>query len=323
MDKVKQVVDKVVHPKDHSSTTHSSTTTGTTTHGSSVTGTHGTAGPHSSNLANKADVRVDSDRDGSRNMGATQYGAGAHTTTHGTTGMTGSHNTAGPHRSDALNSADPRVDSDLDGSRNMGAAQYGTGAHNTHGTHGTTGLGSSTTHGTTAGKPSLVDRMNPMVDSDNDGSRNMGMAQRGAGAHHTASGSTNHGPHSSNLANSADPRIDSDLDGSRTAGGAGVGSHGTTGLGSGTTGYGHSTTHGTSAHNPNQATMGQKLNPMVDSDNDGSRNMGMAKHGAGAHQTASGSTNAGPHSSNMLNKLDPRVDSDRDGSKTMGNNQRY
>merc|ERR1712036_12488 len=95
MDKVKQVVDKVVHPKDHSttSTTHGTTST---THGSGLSGSHN-AGPHSSSTANRMDPKVDSDMDGSRNMGAANYGPGGHSTT---TGMTGSHNTAGPHSSD-------------------------------------------------------------------------------------------------------------------------------------------------------------------------------------------------------------------------------
>jgi len=70
------------------------------------------AGPHDSNLANKADPLVDSDRDGSRNAGAAAHGPGAHHT---------GHHTAGPHSTDAGNKLDPRVDSDRDGSRNAGA----------------------------------------------------------------------------------------------------------------------------------------------------------------------------------------------------------
>ncbi|KAF6814527.1 cell surface protein [Colletotrichum musicola] len=106
----------------------------------------GTHGPHSSRAANQADPRVDSDRD---HRGAPGSGlTGSHGTT-GTSGLTGSHgtsgtsgahtgvgkvgaavggthgtgpapNTAGPHKSDALNKADPRVDSDLDGSKTVG-----------------------------------------------------------------------------------------------------------------------------------------------------------------------------------------------------------
>lgn len=83
------------------------------------------SGPHGT-LGNKLDPRVDSDRDGSNygsGMGMTgnQYGSG--------TGMTGSSNnqtTHGPHNSDLANKLDPRVDSDLDGSRTVGGGpKYG------------------------------------------------------------------------------------------------------------------------------------------------------------------------------------------------------
>lgn len=172
MDKVKEVVNKVIHPSEakHADTTHTGThttgthTTGTHTgtHGAGAAGTSGTAGPHSSNAANKADPRVDSDLDGSRNAGAAQYGAGAHNNNHNNTGLTGQHDTAGPYSSNLANKADPRVDSDMDGSRNAGAASYGAGAHN----HGNTGFTGSNTSGT-------------------------------AGTH----GSSTAGPHSSNLGN--------------------------------------------------------------------------------------------------------------------------
>jgi hypothetical protein len=74
-----------------------------------MTGTHGeptgTHGPHSSRMANAADPRVDSDRDGRGAIG---------------TGPGPARNTAGPHSSDMANKMDPRVDSDLDNSRTMG-----------------------------------------------------------------------------------------------------------------------------------------------------------------------------------------------------------
>jgi hypothetical protein len=61
---------------------------------------------------------------------------------------------AGPHSSRAANAADPRVDSDLDGSRHTGATTGTTGGlTGTHGTHtGTTstGYGASNTTGTTS-----------------------------------------------------------------------------------------------------------------------------------------------------------------------------
>ncbi|KAK7419342.1 hypothetical protein QQZ08_010875 [Neonectria magnoliae] len=222
-----------------------------------------TDGPHNSNLLNKADPRVDSDRDHSRNLGANPHGTsgtgaydvnqttrtgegfGSHTThtgglgnngglgnthaTHGNTTHTGGlgtsanthstaghaggigsntaghssgvpEGTAGHHNSRVANAADPRIDSDLDGSnRHQGTHTGGLGSstggvgHNTttHATHGNTahtgGLGSSTTAA--------------------------GGAYGTGPAPHTA------GPHKSDLLNKADPRVDSNLDGSKTYGG--------------------------------------------------------------------------------------------------------
>ena len=72
------------------------------------TSSNTTSGPHSSDLANKADLRVDSDNDRTTGVGSSNI-----------TG-TSSSTTSGPHSSDAANKVDPRVDSDLDGSRTMG-----------------------------------------------------------------------------------------------------------------------------------------------------------------------------------------------------------
>ena len=67
-----------------------------------------TAGPHSSNLANKADPRVDSDLSGQRDPLSSGMGSG----------ISGSGSaTAGPHSSNLANKADPQVDSDLSRSR--------------------------------------------------------------------------------------------------------------------------------------------------------------------------------------------------------------
>jgi hypothetical protein len=127
---------------------------------SGLTGSHGNSGltgtgsghsdpsgPHDSRLANQADPRVDSDRSGTygNTGGAGGYGSsglsGTHGSselsgTHGTSGIGGTHagssgltgntgpgpaqNTAGPYKSDMMNKLDPRVDSDLDGSKTIG-----------------------------------------------------------------------------------------------------------------------------------------------------------------------------------------------------------
>lgn len=71
-----------------------------TTSSTTLTGHHTTSGPHHSDIANRADPRVDSDRDGSRGVGST--------TSHG------------PHNSALLNKLDPRVDSNNDGRAGIG-----------------------------------------------------------------------------------------------------------------------------------------------------------------------------------------------------------
>jgi hypothetical protein len=114
-------------------------------------GGHGTqhtagsaAGPHSSNLANKMDPRIDS----STGYSSGGVGTGATGSTHhphashgigGTGGYdSASHpstgpapHTAGPHKSDILNKIDPRVDSDLDGSKTLGKDKTYSGSGST------------------------------------------------------------------------------------------------------------------------------------------------------------------------------------------------
>jgi hypothetical protein len=174
----------------------------------------GTAGPHSSRLANALDPRgkyhlfmclgnsanfqtVDSDLDSSRHTG-THTGAGltgagpgygstgTHTGTHagnhmgnrhtGDTGGISNSTNAGPHNSNSANKLDPRVDSNLSNQGNRHGANTGAsaGIFGASGSHATPGSGT---------------------------------------AQNTA------GPHNSDLANKLDPRVDADLDGSRTLGG--------------------------------------------------------------------------------------------------------
>ena len=179
-----------------------------TTGSSGLTGSHGTSGPHSSSLGNKADPRVDSDRDGSRTAGSTGYGSGTTGSGYGsgTTGTGYGSSGSGPHSSSLGNKADPRVDSD--GSRGYGAGSTGTGTTGSGygsgttgsgygssgaGPHssgagnkidprvdsdgsrgygsGSTGTGTTGTTGTTGKKPGLMDKLNPMKDTDHDGKK--------------------------------------------------------------------------------------------------------------------------------------------------------
>lgn len=208
--------------------------------------------------------------------------------------------------------------------------------HKDHSTTGHSTTGHSTTgHSTNAGphNSNIANTADPRVDSDNSryagGNSGVTGGYTGAGTGiHNTSGSTNAGPHSSNLANKADPRIDSDRDGS---GGYGTTGHSTTGA-YGTTGHSTTGAYGTSgsgnAAGPHNSNVANKLDPRVDSDLDGSRNLGAAGgntgysgshlgNNSGGHTGFTGgvshSTNAGPHDSNLANKVDPRVDSDLDG----------
>jgi hypothetical protein len=112
---------------------------GTHTTGSGLTGSHGThgstgtgftgnqgysdpSGPHDSRLGNQADPRVDSDRYGGQgNTYGTQQSSGLTGNNHpGHVGNSNANQTAGPHGSNLMNKLDPRVDSDLDGSKTTG-----------------------------------------------------------------------------------------------------------------------------------------------------------------------------------------------------------
>ena len=91
-------------------------------------------------------------------------------------GLTGHHGqtTTGPHSSNMENKIDPRVDSDMDGSRNMGArgSEYGSGTTGSGYGSGTAGSGyGSGTTGTSGKKPGLMDKLNPMKDTDGDGKK--------------------------------------------------------------------------------------------------------------------------------------------------------
>ncbi|KAJ5371117.1 uncharacterized protein N7496_007209 [Penicillium cataractarum] len=307
--------------------THNTTTTGHSSTQPLVTGagvnTYDSArssnyGPHDSNMANKVDPRVDSDRDG-----RAAYGAHTTSTGVGSTGLaTGTGANAyestrssnhGPHDSNIANTMDPRVDSDRS---NLGTH----GAHYTTAGTTSTGLGSHTS-------------------STGFGS---GMAT-GTGANaYESTRSSNHGPHDSNMANTMDPRVDSDRSNMGTHGSHHHSTGHSTGLGVGAAAgaaagaYGHHESNRSSNHGPHDSNIANKVDPRVDSDRDNSAAYGShtaatglgstgttsltGHHGtlgdrsqhAATHSTATGpaSSTAGPHENNLANKADPRVDSD-------------
>ncbi|CAD6439819.1 7eab8180-50c8-4b7c-9188-b8c7d34415db [Sclerotinia trifoliorum] len=248
-------------------------------------GHHTNAGPHSSNLANKADPRVDSDLSKQQNhhygrdaavaagVGGAAYEANKH---HHNSANT----TTGPHSSKLENKVDPRVDSDLSKQNNhhygrdttvaggLGGAAYEANKHHHNSANTTTGPHSS----------NLENKVDPRVDSDPSNEHNhhygrdttvaggLGGAAYEANKHHHNSANTTTGPHSSNLENKVDPRVNSDN--SRE------GHH-----------YGR-----------DAALAGGAATTAYEAD----------KH---HHNNANATT--GPHSSNLENKVDPRVDSDR------------
>ncbi|KAI9889975.1 MAG: hypothetical protein M1814_004593 [Vezdaea aestivalis] len=125
-------VDERGATKRHDHTARDTATAGTgtstgasTTHGTTPASTStstglasSSAGPHSSDALNKADPRVDSDHSKSTGKDASSTTTGGITTGAVPGPLLASSfsgpapNTAGPHKSDLLNKADPRVDSD-------------------------------------------------------------------------------------------------------------------------------------------------------------------------------------------------------------------
>ena len=132
-----------------------------------------TSGPHSSNLANKVDPRVDSDNsrgnhgDTTGNYSSPSGNYGSNTTSAGY-GNTGSATTR-LHSSNLANKLDPRVSPD-----NF-RGDYGSST----GTY--TNANTANTYGESANngphKSNLMNKLDPRIDSDMDGSRNTGMGQ--------------------------------------------------------------------------------------------------------------------------------------------------
>ena len=152
------------------------------------------AGPHSSNIANKVDPRVDSDRGKlpipyflsilhERILNPLKDNRARHEA------MGGAH---GPHDSSTANKMDPRVDSDRDNRAHpSGGAGTSGGAYTTGGNYG--GSTNAGPHGS-----NVANKADPRFDSDRDNR-----------ARHEALGGAQ-GPHGSSMANKMDPRVDSD-----------------------------------------------------------------------------------------------------------------
>jgi hypothetical protein len=236
---------------------------------------------------------VDSDLDGSRNAGVAQYGPGATSgsglnTSSSTQAGQGSSN-AGPHSSSLANKIDPRVDSDLDGSRNAGAAKYGPGATNTSSGPGYNTAGSNFNDSTGAG----------YGNNDFASQQRGGLGQQHGGLDNSSTGAGYGNNGLTNQQHGGLGQHNSGFDNSST--GAGYGNDGLTG-------NSHTSTH------TGGGLAGQQHGGLV-----GQQHGDHATH----HLDGPAPNTAGPHSKNVLNKLDPRIDSDRDGSKTVGGNPQY
>jgi len=121
--------------------------------------------------------------------------------------------------------------------------------------------------------------------------------------------SSNHGPHSTNIANKLDPQVDSDLDHGESMTGLSDHEPHSTDIVDGfdpryASGQDHHDTHtehGSAKYGPHSTSPANKSDPRYDSEQD--------HHST---STGHGPTNCGPHSTNIANKLDPRFDSGQD-----------
>lgn len=212
----------------------------------------------------------------------------------------GASTTAGPHSSDLANKADPRVDSDLDGSRGIGNTGYGSGTGPTIGSdhQGTLGHDSGLGSGAETGVPSTTtgSGLGQGPESWKHEHSTHGHTYEGdpCGPEESAVGGPHFttGPHVTDTANRLDPNVASDVTGpTNTSSGSAL----------------ETTTHG-DHHLGRDATLAAGV---------GAAGAGAA--GAGAYESSRdtpSSTNpapstTGPHKSSLLNKLDPRVKSQK------------
>jgi hypothetical protein len=245
----------------------------TGTHSSGMTGTHssglpeGTAGPHSSRVANAADPRVDSDLDSSRRTGATGTTGGLGSTGHTTSGMTGTHSENMPGRTAGM------TGTGMHGTHSENMPGHSTGLGSTGGMTGTHSSGMTGTHSSglpegTAGPHSsrAANAADPRVDSDLDSSRRAG-GLGGSTYNQTTTGTSGLSSH-----------------GAGAHGPTGTHSSGLSGTNSGAHHMGDNTAYGTNNPGPAPKTAGphksdmlNKADPRVDSNLDGSKTVGKEK----------------------------------------------
>ncbi|KPA39706.1 period circadian [Fusarium langsethiae] len=103
--------------------TYDQTTTGTSGFSSHGTGAHGPTGTHTGAHTGTHSSGLSGAHTGTHSSGLSGAHSGSHmggNTAYDSTNPGPAPKTAGPHKSDMLNKADPRVDSNLDGSKTLG-----------------------------------------------------------------------------------------------------------------------------------------------------------------------------------------------------------
>jgi hypothetical protein len=274
-------------PADHIAVSNSATghsTAGYPTPRNTNTG-NSTTGPHSSNLENKLDPRVDSDRDGSRTVGNAP----------GTAQSAGYSNMPGVFPGESTSSnpyANQQVDSRL-------GEVPSTGPNTTQG-HGNQGVSTTGTLGSHLGRDAAAVGAAGAVGEGihhHENDRKLGAANTNPGYGATGT-NTRAGPHDSNFKNAADPTVDSNRDGSRTVGNTSNSGHH---YGRDAAALGTAGAVGEGIHHHRENERGLGTNPSAD------------------YGTTGSNVRSGPHDSNLKNIADPTVDSDRDGSRTIGN----
>ncbi|KAF9885515.1 hypothetical protein FE257_012842 [Aspergillus nanangensis] len=230
INKVKEAI-KPSHHGDHSSSSHASTT-----YDSPQSSNHG---PHDSNIINKTDPRVDSDRDHLTSTTSTT-GHNSTMTGHDNTmaghdnTMTGHHNTTTvpsstmtghetiPHSSTTTTHASPKENNSTFGdfgnfSNDINSRTANRSHDNTSSEFGQ-GRFDGDVHKASIGGYGVIEGVSGSKGPTTTKRFEMAQQTGSAGPGSSYNSRTTAGPHDSNLANKMDPRVDSDLDGSMTVG---------------------------------------------------------------------------------------------------------
>lgn len=304
------------HLAGHTSNTGTTGTTGAG-YGSSGNQYDSNTGPHSSGVANRVDPRVDSDRDNRGDPtsrvggygGQDNYGSSTRGPGHQSGAQTGygGQDTYGSSTGGQGLGSSTTTGAGYGGQENY---QQQAPGHDSTTTSGA-GYGSSTTS-TGPHNSSMMNKMDPRVDSDRDNRGNPTSRVGGYGDQDTKFGEHQPGgvAHHANSPYGNDATMSRQQHHTGAAPNYGQGDGVPGGLQGQNVGEYGSGMHGTGHQQGGDYSSGTGA--------------GYGQQGSGRDEYSSAgtgkSTNAGPHNSNLMNKLDPRVDSDQSGGKTYGGN---